>query len=89
VTISKGGSAVGQPGCSHSSCAWVDTVATGLSPNTTYTVQCHASNSTGFSASSRTTDGNGRLTDRSCYFGYPGERFWVTVGPHESNRITW
>jgi hypothetical protein len=89
VRISKGGSAVGQPNCTHSSCAWVDTVATGLSPNTTYTVQCHSTNGGGFSATSRTTDGNGRLTDRSCYYGYPGETFWVTVGSHESNRITW
>jgi hypothetical protein len=91
VRISKGASAVGQPNCSHSSCAWVNTVATGLTPNTTYTVQCHDSRGGGggFSPSSRTTDGNGRLTDTSCYYGYPGEDFWVTVGSYESNHITW
>ena len=89
ITISKDGSAVGQPGCSHSSCAWVRTVGTGLSPNTTYTVTCRSNAGTPFSATQVTTDGNGRLTDRSCYFGFPGYDFWVTVGPHESNHISW
>jgi hypothetical protein len=89
VTISRGASAVGLPGCSHSSCAYVMTVATGLSPNTTYTVTCHDNVGSGFSATAVTTNGNGRLSDASCYYGYPGNQVWTTVGPHESNRITW
>lgn len=88
VTISKGPSAVGQPNCSTPSCAWVDTVATGLSPNSPYTVTCHGRDGA-FSASQKSTDGNGRLTDRSCYYGYPGTQFWVTVGSYESNHINW
>ncbi len=85
----KDGSAVGQPGCSHSSCAWVSTTATGLNPGQTYTVTCHGSGQGAYSATQRTADGSGRLTDRSCYFGYPAETFWMTVGPHESEHRVW
>ena len=85
----KDGSAVGQPGCSHSSCAWVYTTATGLNPGQTYTVTCHGSGQGAYSATQRTADGNGRLTDRSCYFGYPAETFWMTVGPYESEHRVW
>lgn len=90
VQISKGANAVGEDGCSHSSCRWVNTVATGLTPNTSYRVQCYSSNSGSFYASTQTSDGNGRLTETgSCYFGYPGAELWVTVGSYESNHITW
>ena len=43
VNWRKDGSAVGQPNCSHSSCAWVFTSASGLTPGQTYTVTCHGS----------------------------------------------
>ena len=89
VNWRKDGSAVGQPNCSHSSCAWVFTSASGLNPGQTYTVTCHGSVQGAYSSTPRTADGNGNLTDRSCYFGYPDEMFWMTVGPHESEHRRW
>lgn len=88
VTISKDGSAVGQPGCATSGCAWVATRATGLTPNTAYVVECHG-NGLNFSASTVSSNGSGVLNDRSCYYGYTNTDFWVTVGPHRSNTIRW
>ena len=89
VTWRKDGSAVGQPNCSTPSCAWVATSASGLTPGQTYTVTCHGSVQGAYSATPRTADGNGNLSDRSCYFGYPDEMFWMTVGPHESEHRRW
>ena len=41
VTASYYGDAQGQPGCSSSRCVYVRVEATGLQPNTTYTVTCN------------------------------------------------
>ena len=60
----------------------------GLSPNTTYTVTCHGNPQTVL----RDVDHHQRqrrLDDRSCYYGYPGNDFWVTVDSYESNTINW
>ncbi|MEP7115609.1 MAG: fibronectin type III domain-containing protein, partial [Ilumatobacteraceae bacterium] len=90
VRITKGAGAVGQPGCSSSSCAWVVLDASGLQANTTYTVTCHGDATGAFSASSTTTNGSGAISNnRPCYYGYPGTNFWVTVGSHQSNVISW
>ena len=52
--------------------------------------ECYSTVGGNFYASTQRSDGNGRLTEtNSCYFGHPGEQVWVTVGPHESNHITW
>ena len=40
VTASYGRSAQGEPDCGSSRCRWVQAAATGLQPNTTYTVWC-------------------------------------------------
>ena len=89
VSISKGGSAVGQPGCTHPSCAWVVVNATGLAPNTTYTVTCVGDGSP-FSPTPTTSDGQGRIQgNRACYWGYPNTPIYVTVGQHRSNTINW
>ena len=70
VDSRKDGSAVGQPNCNTPSCAWVFTTATGLNPADLHghlpRIQQGATR-----PRPRTADGNGRLTDRSCYFGYP------------------
>jgi hypothetical protein len=90
VTIAKGASAVGQPGCSTSGCAWVTLNASGLTANTTFTVTCHGDATGAFSGSSTTTDGSGRIVNnRPCYYGFTGTNFWVTVNSHQSNVISW
>ena len=90
VDWNKSGSAVGLPGCSHSSCAWVDAHASGLQPNTVYTVTCHGSGQGAYSATPVSSNGSGNLTDaNACYFGYPDQNFWVTVGSHESPHRRW
>ena len=87
VTASYYGS-VNQPDCNTSRCTNVRVVATGLQPNTTYTVTCRwTGNPGGYSASSVSSDSNGRLVDDpACYYGY-AENFWATVGSHRSNTL--
>jgi hypothetical protein len=90
VSWSKGarGNIPGQ--CDSVYCHWANMSASGLRPNTTYTVTCHGSGQGSFSASSISSNGNGDLTDgNTCMFGYPDEYFWVTVGPHESAHRLW
>jgi hypothetical protein len=87
VTASYYGS-VNQPDCNTSRCTNVRVVATGLQPNTTYTVTCRwTGNPGGYSASSVSSDSNGRLVDDpACYYGY-AENFWATVGSYRSNTL--
>jgi hypothetical protein len=88
VTASYYGDAQGQPGCSSSRCVYVRVRATGLQPNTNYTVTCrYTSVPGGFSASSVTSNASGVLVDDpACWYGY-AENFWATVGSHRSNTL--
>jgi len=91
VTVSRGSSAVGQPNCSHSSCAYIKVDLTNFAPNTTVT--CNAINtSTGPIPGSFTvsTDGSGRGSRQSsAYFGYPTGRVEVTCGGVTGRRDPW
>lgn len=92
INVSRGASAVGRPGCSHSSCAYVHVSATGMAPNTRYQVDCFSSNGGQFDTGNSylTSNGNGRIDqDASCYFGFPGETVWVTLNGIRSNNTTW
>ena len=87
VSANYYGNAQGQAGCSTAGCTYVRIVATGLAANTTYTVACVDAVRGPFSASARTSDGNGRLVDDpACWYGYNNE-FYATVGPHRSNTL--
>ena len=89
VNARYNGKAIGvDPGCTSSRCSWVSVSATGLTPNTTYFVECHDSGgSSGFSGSNITSNGAGTLTSpRTCIFGYD-RNMWVTVGPYRSNTL--
>jgi hypothetical protein len=92
INVSRGRSAVGQPGCSHSSCAFVHISASGMEPNTSYQVDCFSSYDGQFdTGSSYVSSGpaGGINADASCYFGYPGETVWVTLNGIRSNSTTW
>jgi hypothetical protein len=95
VTLSKGGSALGRPGCSSPSCAYLDVSVSGFSANATVTIVCRASNGDegGWYSYTRTTDGNGNGfwpgSSGGCYYGYAGRQVWVTVNGTESNHVTW
>lgn len=92
VTIKKGGSAVGQPYCDHSSCAYILTRATGLPKNASMTVSCQENHGAGwqvFWQSARTTDSSGNLAWDGCYFGYPNQQVRVVVHGVASNTLTW
>ena len=90
VTAVKGANAQGLPGCSHSSCRWIDVSGRGFTPFTTYTVQCiRVSNGTVFHTGGQTTNSVGEFGDATtCYFGFPGEQVRVTAGG-VSTTITW
>ena len=90
ISLSKGTSAVGQPGCGHESCAYVNISMSNFEPNTTYTLVPH--DNTALSPPnprSVTTNGSGSYSGRGWYFGFPGKQTWATVGSYESNHITW
>ncbi len=87
VTASYYGDAQGQPNCSSSRCTYVRVEASGLSPNTTYTVTCHQVGAGSFGGSPATSNGNGDLVDaNACYYGQ-ADPFYATVGPHRSNTL--
>jgi large repetitive protein len=89
VTWSSYGNAQGQPNCSAPQCAYVRATGTGFAPGGTYTVTCHGSVQGAFSATDRTADSSGTVTEpNACYFGY-NESFWVTIGNVESDHRQW
>lgn len=101
VTISRGGSATSQPGCSDPSCEWIDATVRSFSPNTTLRAVCqHDRNGSwqqfeGTTGRAFTTNGSGNFdVNNLCYYGYPGSRVRVVVtgdpgGTKNSNTIVW
>jgi hypothetical protein len=64
----------------------------GFDPNTSYTVSCRSTRAgdNPWSTFTLRTNGNGFLgTSSTCYYGYPGEQVWATVGSVSSSRMTW
>jgi large repetitive protein len=89
VTWSSYGDAQGQPNCSAPQCKYVRTTGTGFTPGQTYDVTCHGSVQGAYSATPKTADSNGTVTDgNACYFGY-NESFWTTIGGVESDHRPW
>ncbi len=82
-------SAAGQPGCTSPACRFVDVTLRGFFPGATVTVTCYGETAGPFSETTVTIDADGSATDEACYFGYPGERFWVLADGFLSPTITW
>lgn len=81
VTISKTGSAVGQPGCTHSSCAYMRVQISNMSA--AYGIQCKINGALSFSYTTNNPD------TAICYFGFPGASVTANVNGVESNTIVW
>lgn len=84
VTISKGASAQGRPGCTVAACARIRVQLDGIAPGAT--VACHSSVDGNvayytYTASSTVTE--------VCYFGFPGESVWVLVDGVRSSALRW
>lgn len=87
VTVTKGGSAQGKPGCSSSYCRYLQVSFSNFS-SATHTIVCRASNGDegGFYTYTRSGTSN---TSAVCYYGFPGRTVWVTVDGVSSNKIGW
>jgi hypothetical protein len=89
LTVSKGAH-YQTSNCTNSSCAWLYVSASGFAANTSYTITCYSSNQGSFYTYAQATDASGNLTSTNrCYYGYPGQQVWVTMGGVESNHYTW
>ena len=89
VTFTIDRSAVGQPGCSAAACRFVDVTLSGFEPGAAVTVSCVSGTTGPFSSTVVTIGPDGAGTDDSCYFGYPGEQFWVEADGVRSATIAW
>lgn len=87
VSLSKGGSAQGQPGCSSPACSFMTVTFSNFSAEN-HTITCRASNGdeAGFYTYTRPGSSN---TSSVCYYGFPGQTAWVTVDGVMSNQIVW
>ncbi|TQJ30561.1 Ig-like domain-containing protein [Microbacterium sp. SLBN-146] len=87
---SKGSSAVGQYRCSDPSCAYAVLNVSNF-PAGDYTLSCNGTGPWGgqWGASVYSVPANGSI-QLNCYFGDPGEEFWILIhGRGESERIRW
>lgn len=91
--IKSGISAIGQPGCTHSSCEWVAVYASGLQPGVTYSLTCRDANGPFGSTTNHVADGAGEIfRSQKCYYGFPGSGMLVRLGgpiTQDSNTIVW
>ena len=87
VSVTKGGSAQGRPGCSSSACRYLQVTFSNFS-SATHTIACRASGGDegGFYTYTRSgTSG----TSAVCYYGFSGRLVWATVDGVASSKITW
>ncbi len=87
VSLSKGGSAVGRPGCTHASCAFLNVTFANFSAGT-HTITCRASDGDEGGYYTYTRSGSAD-SFAYCYYGFPGRTVWVTVDGVSSNQIVW
>jgi hypothetical protein len=87
VTLSKGGSAQGLPGCKSSYCRYMAVSFKNFSSGN-HSITCRASNGSegGFFTYTRSGSSGSSAV---CYYGFPGHKVWVTVDGVSSNKITW
>ena len=82
VSVSKGGSAQGRPGCSSSACAYVVVSFANFSGGN-HSISCESSVGHIYGPYS------GGTPSAVCYFGYPGQTVWATVDGVRSNDLRW
>lgn len=87
VTLKKGASAQGRPGCSSSACRYLEVSYSGFGSGS-HSVTCRASGGDegGFYSYKRSGTSD---TSAVCYYGLPGRSVWVTVDGTSSNKVTW
>jgi hypothetical protein len=87
VSLSKGSSAQGQPGCSSSACRYMQINWANFHGGN-HTIVCRASSGDegGFFSYVRSGSSGSSAV---CYYGFPGRTVWVTVDGVESNKIVW
>lgn len=87
VSVTKGASAQGRPGCSSAACRYLQVSFSNFS-SATHTITCRASGGDegGFYTYTRSgTSG----TSAVCYYGFSGRTVWATVDGVASNKIGW
>lgn len=87
VSLSKGASAQGRPGCSSSACRYL-AISWANFHGGSHTVVCRASSGDEGGFYTYTVSG-GSGSSAVCYYGFPGRTAWVTVDGVESNRVSW
>ena len=89
VSFTTTRSADGQPNCTSPSCRFVDVTLHGFIPGATVTITCRGDTTGPFGETTVTIAADGTASQEACYFGYPGERFWVMADGFVSPTITW
>ena len=87
VSLAKGASAAGQPGCSSSACRYLAVSFSNFS-NAGHTIVCRASNGDEGGFFTYTRSGSSG-SSAACYYGFGGRTVWVTVDGVSSNQIVW
>lgn len=89
VTLSKGDSAKGQPGCVSTYCRWFRVEADGLGSGP-YGIECwHGGVGRHIRQAFERESVEDLPNERICYFGFPGKTVWVVVNGVKSNEIIW
>jgi len=89
VTLSKGASAQGQPGCAAAACARMVVTGRSFAPNTSVTVSCASSSEGTFYTYYARVGGDGTTSTSTCYYGYPGGTTYAVINGIRSNNLTW
>ena len=87
ATLIRDRSAVGQPGCTHSSCRFLDFSVSNF-PAGRYQVCANADNDPNYFCQTRDVPANGRV-NTDIYYGFPGRTVWLRIGSYETNRVVW
>ena len=88
VTVARGASAEGQPGCSSSLCAYVAATTAGFAAD----VSCSVDSEKGSGGFVAWTQGPAETMQSPNYYGYPGSSVTVTCtggGQSASGSLTW
>jgi hypothetical protein len=90
VEVGRGANAQYQPGCSHSSCAWVRVTIYNFAPGTRYTGRLTSDIDNINGSFTITTDGNGFASiQTNWYYGYPNGTVTATVDGVSGSKRPW
>lgn len=89
VSLAKGASAAGRPGCSSSACRYLAVTVSGFPANTNITIECWASNAPRFYTYTFRTNSSGGGSSSVCYYGFPGQDVWIMANGVRSNTVRW